>query len=297
LKNPYLHKQTSDSLTWIRLIYYNSYIFIMNLSNSKKERKMKRKTCLFLALVVLPVSLWAGASKDVPASQTEFSARDNAQSILIYGDSITWGYVPLAEAPNPQRYPFTLRWTGVLQQELGPAYTVIEEGLNSRTAGVDEFAKLDTAIEGDLNLNGRPTFLPVLRSHEPLALVVIFLGANDARPYQNQSLDAIGNSIVHLIRIAKLGPRLTQPKILLVAPPPLGPGENAGLNRVFDGSYELSTKFGEAFREIAQREGVEFFDAGAAASVKDSIDGIHFNEEGNLKFGKALAVKIREILP
>jgi lysophospholipase L1-like esterase len=245
----------------------------------------------FLAVAALVLSL-AGCQSQAAALRA-----DDAQTILVYGDSITWGYVPLPDVPAPERYPFSVRWTGVLQRELGPGYAVIEEGLNARTAGVDSFSALDPAIQNGLNLNGAPSFLPILRTHEPLDLVVIFLGANDARPANKQSLDDIKQSITQLIRLAKLGARIRPPKILLIGPPPLGPGQNSGLNGAFGGGYELSAALAAAYRDVARTEGVEFFDAGAVASVRDSIDGIHFDAENNRKFGTALAARIREILP
>ena len=47
------------------------------------------------------------------------------KTILCYGDSNTFGYVP---AGGGERYPEDVRWTGVLQEDLGDAYKVIEEG-------------------------------------------------------------------------------------------------------------------------------------------------------------------------
>ena len=49
--------------------------------------------------------------------------------ILCYGDSNTWGYIPLTE----KRYPPEVRWTGRLQRLLGPDYQVLEDGLSGRT--------------------------------------------------------------------------------------------------------------------------------------------------------------------
>ena len=48
-----------------------------------------------------------------------------AKRILCFGDSNTWGAIPLSE----ERYPSDVRWTGVLQGLLGSEWTVIEEGL------------------------------------------------------------------------------------------------------------------------------------------------------------------------
>ena len=55
------------------------------------------------------------------------------KQILCYGDSNTWGYT----AGTGVRYPHDVRWTGVMQRELGSEYTVLEEGLNGRTSVFD----------------------------------------------------------------------------------------------------------------------------------------------------------------
>ncbi len=55
------------------------------------------------------------------------------KTILCYGDSLTWGYDPR----DGTRYPFNQRWPGVLQQELGNGFRVIEEALSGRTTFVD----------------------------------------------------------------------------------------------------------------------------------------------------------------
>ena len=56
------------------------------------------------------------------------------KTILCYGDSNTFGYVP---AGGGKWYPEDVRWTGVLQDDLGDAYRVIEEGCSGRTTDID----------------------------------------------------------------------------------------------------------------------------------------------------------------
>ena len=56
------------------------------------------------------------------------------KTILCFGDSNTWGYAP--ETKN--RYGRAVRWAGVLQQELGSEYLIIEEGCNGRTTVWDD---------------------------------------------------------------------------------------------------------------------------------------------------------------
>ena len=56
--------------------------------------------------------------------------------ILCYGDSNTWGHNPTGIDPVTGaigRYSEGVRWTGVMQRELGEEYFVCEEGLCGRT--------------------------------------------------------------------------------------------------------------------------------------------------------------------
>ena len=54
--------------------------------------------------------------------------------IMCFGDSNTWG----ANPGTGNRYADDVRWTGVLQRELGEDYQVIEEGYNGRTSIFDD---------------------------------------------------------------------------------------------------------------------------------------------------------------
>ena len=56
----------------------------------------------------------------------------NKKSILCFGDSNTWGFVPGAFNPNTfymERYPRDIRWPGVMEKALGINYHVIKEVL------------------------------------------------------------------------------------------------------------------------------------------------------------------------
>ena len=55
------------------------------------------------------------------------------KKILCYGDSNTFGYVPL----SGERYDETERWTCVLQSILGNEFKIIEEGACDRTGFVN----------------------------------------------------------------------------------------------------------------------------------------------------------------
>ncbi|MFZ4768284.1 MAG: GDSL-type esterase/lipase family protein, partial [Roseimicrobium sp.] len=137
------------------------------------------------------------------------------KTILCYGDSNTWGFVPesITEA-FPRRHPRDVRWTGVLQRELGAEYHVIEEGQNGRTTVHDDPI--------NLHRNGR-TYLPAcLESHKPIDLVVLMLGTNDLKAMFGLSAPEIAagaGQLATVILRSDTGPHATAPKILLVAPP------------------------------------------------------------------------------
>ena len=49
------------------------------------------------------------------------------KTILLYGDSNTWGFNPILPAGQIMRYVRQERWGGVLQAQLGDDYNVLEE--------------------------------------------------------------------------------------------------------------------------------------------------------------------------
>ena len=86
------------------------------------------------------------------------------KTILCFGDSNTWGFVPGSDA---ERYPFDVRWPGVMQKELGDAeYTVIEEAQNGRMTVWDD------PFEPHLSKCGLDHLPVVLESQMPLDLVM-----------------------------------------------------------------------------------------------------------------------------
>jgi len=102
--------------------------------------------------------------------------------ILCYGDSLTWGWVPMDNAVPTHRYPFEQRWTGVMAAELGDGYEIVEEALSGRTTAVDD--------PTDPRLNGASYLPSALASHLPLDLVIILLGSNDTEVYFDRTVNS-----------------------------------------------------------------------------------------------------------
>jgi lysophospholipase L1-like esterase len=111
--------------------------------------------------------------------------------IVAFGDSNTWGYDPATAT----RFAPQVRWTGVMQRELGPDHSVIEEGLNGRTTVFDD------PIEPDRR--GADYLPPCLRSHAPLDLLIIALGCNDMKMRFSASPGDIADGAERLIEIAR----------------------------------------------------------------------------------------------
>jgi lysophospholipase L1-like esterase len=214
------------------------------------------------------------------------------QRILCFGDSLTWGWVPVTDGAPTGRYPDQQRWTGVLAEQLGGECTIIEEGLNARTTSVDD--------PTDGRLNGSAYLPACLASHLPLDLVIIVLGTNDTKAYfQRSPLDiALGMSTLVaqvLTSTGGVGTGYPAPKVLVVAPPPLAPMPHPWFRLIFDGGQEKTAQLADAYEALASFMNVNFFDAGSVIST-DGIDGIHFTEQNNHDLGVALAHRVREII-
>jgi len=205
--------------------------------------------------------------------------------IVCYGDSNTWG----ADPSGAGRFAPDVRWTGVLQKELGADYKVIEEGLNGRTTNIEHTIEVDR--------NGRAQLPPTIESQRPFDLMIIMLGTNDLKARNNRSAADIAQSASKLAEIAKrsqAGPNGENPKVLLMAPPATIES-GGGLDLLFAGSIEKSKLFPEQYAFYANAVGVEFLDAGSVI-VSSPVDGIHFDPEEHAKLGKAVAVEVRRII-
>ena len=215
----------------------------------------------------------------------------NEQNILCFGDSNTWGYVPV----SGERYARDVRWPGVMAAALGAGCHVIEEGLSGRTTVWDD------PIEGDKN---GARYLPAcLASHQPLDLVILMLGTNDLKMrFSLSALDVAAGAerLLRNIQASASGRGGKSPAILLAAPPPIGAsgtnGEPANdIDEMFQGGREKSLAFGNRFAALAQLCGCAFIDLGQYIAV-DAADGIHYSAETHRVLGLAMAVAARGCL-
>ncbi len=204
--------------------------------------------------------------------------------VMCYGDSNTWGYNPV----DASRYPRDVRWTGVLRNQLGSDYVIIEEGLNGRTTVWDD------PIEG--YKNGKPYLIPCLESQKPLDLIILMLGTNDLKIRFSLSAYDIAEGagvLVDIIQQSAAGPSETAPQVLLLAPPLIG--KVTDLAEMLDGAHVKAERFAHHFHRVADERDCHFLDTATLWTPSD-LDGIHFAPEEHLKLGHAVAAKVGQIL-
>ena len=212
------------------------------------------------------------------------------KTILCYGDSNTWGYNP----DGSGRYPKHMRWTTVLQKELGESFDVISEGLNGRTTVWDD------PVRGDYR-NGKKYLLPCLHTHKPIDLVILFLGSNDLKPRYNVTSMEIAQSVEMLVDIVKKsekGPNMTSPEILVIIPPPiLIPEEVKQMDYLlpeYEKAVDKSRQFPQAFTSVLNGK-CHLFDSSKYIKTSE-IDGMHLDPESHAILGRELAKYIKDFL-
>ena len=165
-----------------------------------------------------------------------------SKTVLCYGDSNTYGYIP----ETGMRYDRDVRWSGRLQKLLGSDYSVIEEGCNGRTTVRDD------PIDGWKN--GLDYLRPCLNSHKPVDIVILMLGSNDLKETFHVSAEEIAKGAGILVDVIKEFTALKQgyvPKIILVSPPLIG--EKIADSPFFGAFYERAIEESKHFREYYEK--------------------------------------------
>ena len=208
--------------------------------------------------------------------------------ILCFGDSNTWGYSP----QDGSRFPPNVRWTGTLQKTLGIDYNIIEEGLNGRTTFINEEGEDARPFR-----SGSDVFSMILESHRPLDLVTIMLGTNDLKLEFNLSVEEIAQGVKELCEIVLSSEYLIDnpPKLLLISPIHIGSTIQPDQEEFFEQAREKSYQFAEHYQRVAEELGIHFLDAAKIVSPSEG-EGVHWDADQHIKFGKVLAQKATEVL-
>ena len=188
------------------------------------------------------------------------------------------------------------RWTCLLQKALGEEFLVLEEGLSGRTTVFD-----DPLYE---HLAALDYIWPCLKSHEPVCLLIVMLGTNDTKERFGANAHAIGLGMRRLVQKAQAvdcwGPG-GEPKILIVAPPPIGEGVRSSpvaeeMGTMGPGCVEKSRRLAGKYRQVAEETGCCFLDAGELGCAFNTIDFMHLTRAGHAALAAALADWVAEFV-
>ncbi|HSX04890.1 MAG TPA: SGNH/GDSL hydrolase family protein [Candidatus Saccharimonadales bacterium] len=212
-------------------------------------------------------------------------------TVLCYGDSNTYGQTP----DRSRRYSANERWTGILQQQLGDGYYVIEEGLGGRTTD------LRHVDPNKPSRNGLVYFRACIDSHMPLDIVIIMLGTNDLKTIYHRSAEDVAQSLKQYPEYLDAycaGNGIKRPRIILVSPAYMdetAPHFTESMPRpgIYDAvSAQKSKQLAEPIKRLAQETTCEFFDAGPVTRTGD--DGCHLDQPSHQRLADALAVLVRK---
>ena len=210
--------------------------------------------------------------------------------IMVYGDSNSWGFVPVSGAMG-DRYDETVRWPAVMRSMLGIDYEVIEENISGRSTVFD-----DPFVE---NRNGLKTIDACLMSHMPLDLVIIMLGTNDLKRFHNATPMMITKGLSVLCdRILAFGAgrRGNDPRFLIISPPEIGKNIR---NSTFAGYYDenavrYSRELGDYFEQMAEEYEFDFLRASEVVSPSEE-DAVHLTPEDHRALAAAVTAKVKRI--
>ncbi|WP_418489780.1 GDSL-type esterase/lipase family protein [Frisingicoccus sp.] len=210
--------------------------------------------------------------------------------IICFGNSNTWGYDPVKR----ERYDENTRWPMRMQQILGEAYQVIEEGQNGRTISCEDPWEWG-------NKKGMDYVLPMAESHTPFDILIIMLGSNELKKKFHLPAGDIAGGLQNMLMVLKgfLEYQCHQPdtKILIVSPVHVGESiETSPFAEFFEGraTVENSKRMAYWYKLVAEQFSCDFFDA-ALVTEPGEADSIHLTAEGHLKLAAALAEKVREM--
>lgn len=213
-----------------------------------------------------------------------------AKTIVCFGDSNTHGY----NSQNMGRFTEKERWTCLLAEMLGEEYLVREEGMGGRTTVFD-----DPLFEG---LCGLDYIYPCMMTHEPVSLLIVMLGTNDVKERFAVNPENIAKGMERLLTKAMRSLEAWEnqrPNVLLIAPPPIEKGYETTFiyGEMGDHCVEKSQKLAAVYKEVANRLGCHFLDAGAIEGVSMyPYDYMHLSLDGHRCLAEELARVIPEII-
>ena len=207
--------------------------------------------------------------------------------IMAFGDSNTFGTASVA-APPSFRLATEDRWPRVMQSCLVEA-EVIDEGLPGRTTDLED---PEEPVQGGVSYSGARHLPTALASHQPLDLVILMLGTNDAKTRFTREAHDIAAGMRRLVSTVKSFQSImgyTAPSVLVISPPAIASSVvNGRFVEMFARGSQLTAALPHLYQEVAGEFGVDFIDANNIIRT-DGIDGVHWSATAHRTFGTTVA--------
>ena len=201
------------------------------------------------------------------------------KKIICYGDSNTFGYSPI----DGSRLAENVRWTSLLQKNLGEEYEVINEGMCDRTGFADN-------PKGFL-YSAQRHFPKMLSKTDNIYLLILWIGTNDLQFQYDINISAIEKGLKNLVESTS-----SKAKNIIIIPPVV-------LNeKILEGDFNFqfdktsivkSRKIGRIFRQTANANNCSYFDINKIVNPAD-YDGLHYDENSHKLIADSLAEFIRK---
>ncbi len=210
-------------------------------------------------------------------------------TILTFGDSNTHGTPPLTVRGVYERIGSGTRWPTVMAKDLGPDWTLVEEGLPGRTTCFPD------PVMG-AHMDARPALRMALESHGPIDVLTIMLGTNDTKAMFGVTPEAICGGLASLISITEM-PELQARhggfRTLIICPPPV---KIAGvLAGEFFGGDTKSRALPALYKALADHRNCGFLNAGDHIEVS-ALDGVHYEPASHVTLGHAVAKAVTALV-
>jgi len=203
--------------------------------------------------------------------------------ILCFGDSNTWGYI---SGTDHQRYDENTRWTRLLGKYLGNEYEIIEEGLNSRTLNSNYPVEYDRPYR-----NGFEYFIPCMRTHDKVDMIIIMLGTNDLKSFFNLSAsDMLEHLKLYIDNVLNYKSILdgSTPKLIISG---IAPIDENYCKAYYKGILDKRNQYNALSKELCDKLSVSFVDN---SDLQVGLDGVHILEISHQKLAEKLYKEIKQ---
>ncbi|MBB4284640.1 GDSL-type esterase/lipase family protein [Roseospira goensis] len=221
------------------------------------------------------------------------------RTILVFGDSNAWGWVPADERRPLERFAPGVPWPEALAARLGTGTRVLVDAVPARTTDLDDAVSAEVfAPLAPRDFNGRARLPAALVTAGPVDLVVLALGTNDLKTRFARTPEAIADAVVGLadtVHDAAPARAWPAPPVLILAPPPLGPLAPWTADS-FGGRQAVSEATGPAVVASAAAHGLPVVEAGAVLGAAHGVDGVHYTAADHTALADALHAPVRALL-